>query len=433
MFGNPIYPECLGNGLCRMRFWREVGQKPTSLSVCRFSTVFCGLRPNFLFERGKLMNASTINQIVSVGSVDGISTTAALLRVIGNPNVGIVFCQAFSVDKIDPTKWEPGRVVAFVDLAVNNQDHAMTADFVKRVKAAGHTIVAIIDEHSREDWAEVYGPFGGLLIEPQSQAAGVFGSSADVLGAWLHEKGIEIDGQTQSLLIAGSAGDKRDFSTHFGAYVNQAVKSAIADDTRRVYMAKHFAFSTVADEKILGWCAEYEAILLTHETIIAARVELGSGMIRVNTVGKKIDMTTLMDTLYKQGATVVVLEGMAFNPASKEDPTQPKQLLQVSFGTDDKSIDLMACVKASGLLPIGGFAQKVNMKPEDEAAAVAAIRSMLMQKSFSMLEYMLEVHGVVCVLRDGKYIIATPSGQVELVVTDVKFTPAENMVQMPKA
>lgn len=119
---------------------------------------------------------NTITQILSVGSVDGICTSAALLRLIsrwGGSNVGLQFTQPFTVDKIDPTKWATGSKVAFVDLAVNNRDKSMTANFVRRVREVGHEIVVMIDEHSREDWLEVLGTFDGLIVEPQSQAAGM--------------------------------------------------------------------------------------------------------------------------------------------------------------------------------------------------------------------------------------------------------------------
>src|SRR2546429_8222966 len=103
------------------------------------------------------MELTDINQIVAVGSVDGVLTAAALLRLIGNADVPLVFTQAHQVDQIDPVTWEPSRKVAFVDLAVNNRSHRMTANFVARIRAAGHTIVAVIDEHDREAWFRALG------------------------------------------------------------------------------------------------------------------------------------------------------------------------------------------------------------------------------------------------------------------------------------
>ena len=105
-----------------------------------------------------------INQIVAVGSIDGVLATAAMLRLIGNKEIPIIWTQAFQVDKIDLSTWDPNRQVAFVDLAVNNRDKQMTADFVRQIREAGHTIVAICDEHNRDDWEKAYGPLSELLV-----------------------------------------------------------------------------------------------------------------------------------------------------------------------------------------------------------------------------------------------------------------------------
>ena len=339
-----------------------------------------------------------VDQIVSVGSVDGILTTAALLRLIGKENVGLEFTQAFTVDKVDLAKWAPGRHVALVDLAVNNRDPKMTLAFIARVRETGHTLVAVIDEHSREDWLVALGSFDGLIITPNSQDAGEYApkSSGEVLRRALsHEAGLyeesivdadwypEIDReaaiyqirectdpQVLELLAAADAGDRMDFTTHFGGLVNKSVKSAIADDTRRVYMARHFAANREADSTIQKWIKEYEEILANHQEILVAKKELGDGIVRVVATGKKIDMTTLMSTLYKGGARVVALEGEAFNKSLS------RKTVQIAFGTDDKSVDLLSSVKAA-VPTASGFAQKVNVDPEHETAALAAIRAVI--------------------------------------------------------
>ncbi len=313
-----------------------------------------------------------ISQIVAVGSVDGVCTAAAVLRLIGRPavEVGLVFCQAFTVDRVDPTTWEPpNRQVAFVDLAVNNRDDTMTADFVRRILEAGHEIVAIIDEHSREDWQGVLGSFEGLIVEPQSQKSeGGPGSSGELLRRAL--AGEEIDSHTAELLGAADAGDRMDFTTHFGGMVNQAVKSAIADDTRRVYLARHIASNRDGDEKIASWIKEYETILANHDKVVAGRVDLGNGIHRVSAKGLAVDMTTLMGRLYREGARVVALEGESYSKELK------CKVLQISFGTNDRGLDLLSVVKAA-VPTASGFAQKANVDPADEAAALAAIRAAL--------------------------------------------------------
>lgn len=306
-----------------------------------------------------------VNQIVSVGSVDGVLTSAAMLRLIGNTKVGIVFTQAFAVDKIDISGWQPGSKVAFVDLAVNNRDKAMTKTFVERLRAAGHQIIAVCDEHCREDWLEVLGTFEGLAIEPQSQAEGTYKSSGAVL---LAAKGDELDAHGKALCSDADKADAMKFEG-MGKLVNEAVKSKIADDTRRVHLARHFAQNDSADSTIQGWIKEYEVILANHQEILAAKQDLGDGLVRVSAIDKVVDMTTLMSQLYK-GARVVVLEGEMFDKAAG------KKVRQIALGTNEKGFDLLACIKQ--VVPnASGFAQKANVEPQFEEAATAAVRTAL--------------------------------------------------------
>ena len=309
-----------------------------------------------------------VNQIVATGSVDGVLTTAALLRLIGETNVGVEFTQAFEVVKLDPIKWEPNRNVAFVDLAVNNQDHAMTAAFVAKIRDAGHKIVAVIDEHSREDWFEILGKFDGLIVEPVSQAFGDIKSSGALMKSRL---GDLLDAHGVELVDSAEAGDRMNFATHFGAIANQAVKSNIGDNTRRVHLAYHLAFNREPDEKIQSWVAEYNEILKNHKAILAAKMDLGDGIVRVDATGQSVDVTSLMAGLYKSGAVVVVLIGEAFNKA------EGRKTVQASFGTSDKNLDLLTCVKEASIPMIGGFAQKVNVALEQESSATEVIRKLL--------------------------------------------------------
>lgn len=317
----------------------------------------------------KKMKKRFFNLIVSAGSVDGICSSAATLRVLCEPETEIVFTQAFTVDKIDPTAWKPNRKVLFVDLAVNNRDEAMTVEFLRRINAAGHQIIGVLDEHCREDWEKAFAAADldfDLLIEPVTQATGEIKSSGALL---LNILGI-VDEHTEELLGAADAGDKMNFDTHFGRMVNKAVKSKIADDSRRVYLAKHFAENTQPDETILGWIAEYDKILKNHQEIIAARQDLSDGIVRVVTTGLTVDMTTLMSELYKLGTKVVIVEGMAFNK-SVGHPT-----LQVSFGASDNKLDILTAIKAAGITA-SGFASKANIEPTDENSALAAVRALL--------------------------------------------------------
>lgn len=337
-----------------------------------------------------------VNYILAVGSVDGICTTAAALRNACGGGVEIQFCQAFTVDKVDPTKWLANRTVLFVDLAVNNKDKAMTVDFLKRVIAAGHQVFGILDEHNAEDWQWACGEagidFDKLAIKPVSQDKGDIKSSGMLLFQYLKDRACDLsiadeeahfsahkecscypndyeylDKQTKDLCISADAGDRMDFSTHFGGLVNQSVKSSIADDTRRVYMAKHFAKNYEPDEKILGWVKEYENILKTHEEVISKTKDLGLGMVRVDCVGKTVDMTTLMNSLYND-YYVVVVEGEMFSREAG------KKVRQISFGVKPGvKFDVLEALKNAGI-ECSGFASKANLSPEDEEKALMAVR-----------------------------------------------------------
>lgn len=311
-----------------------------------------------------------IDQIVSVGSVDGICTTAAVVRNAVH-NVDIVFAQAFTVDKVDPSSWTPNRNVLFIDLAVNNRDPEMTAGFIRRVIAAGHTIVGVLDEHNAEDWKKAFEAaevsFDDLAIKPVSQDQGEIKSS----GALLLSLISDIDQHTHDLCEAADAGDHMDFSTHFGGFVNQAVKSKIGDDSRRIYLANYFARKREPDETIRTWIAEYEEILKSHEEIVAARQDQGDGIVRISALGKTVDMTTLMKTVYDLGYSVVLTEGETYNK------TLGKTGVQIAFGCKPGlQLDTVATIKAAGI-NCSGFAAKANINPHDEKAALVAIRQVL--------------------------------------------------------
>lgn len=314
---------------------------------------------------------SGVSVVVSVGSVDGVCTTAAVLR---NGAVGakVVFTQAFAVDKLDPKAWgEPGQHVLFVDLAVNNKEPGMTVAFLRRVAEAGHVIVGVLDEHDGEAWATACSEaglnFSAMEIQPVTGKGTETNSSGALLASLLGE---EADSHTVELCAAADAGDRMDFTTHFGGMVNSAVKSKISDDNRRVKLARHLAEHREADSEIQGWISEYDKILATHKEVVAAREDLGDGIIKVSTVGKVVDITALMAELYKLGK-VVLVDGEVFSPATKQKERSS------SFGCTPKAgLDLLTALKTAGI-NAGGFAQKANVAPEDEAKALEVVRKLL--------------------------------------------------------
>jgi hypothetical protein len=324
-------------------------------------------------EEGKV---TMINIIVSVGSVDGICSTAAVLRTLAEKGTKIVFTQAFTVDRIDPSYWEPKRNVLFVDLAVNNRDESMTVDFLRRIKAAGHEILGVLDEHSRENWNKAFADaglssFNDLLIEPVSQATSDIKSSGGLLLSF--SDFIIIDEHARNLCLAADAGDRMDFTTQLGGWINKAVKSNITDDSRRVYLAEHFAWHTQPDETILGWIAEYDEILANHQKIISTLWDIyDNGIVaRIIVKDRAVDMTTLMSELYKLGYSVVMVDGMFYNKSARQ------KTRQISFGAKPGlDIDIVNILKSAGIVA-SGFASKANVEPENEVAALVVLRPLL--------------------------------------------------------
>jgi hypothetical protein len=249
----------------------------------------------------------------------------------------------------------------------------MTRDFLKRVKAAGHSVFGVLDEHNAEDWERVFqeadmsAEWNALQIYPVSQDTGKIKSSGALC---LSLFGDEVDEHVKSLCEAADAADRMDYSTKFGSLVNSAVKSRIQDDTRRVYMAKHFASNSEPDEVISKWIEEYEKILENHKEILTKAQDLGDGIVRMSTVGLAVDMTSLMKEVYDRGFILAVCEGEFY---SKD---LGKKVTQIGFGLDSRKsklnlVDILASVGIVG----NGFAAKVNVLPEQEQTATEAIRT----------------------------------------------------------
>jgi len=315
----------------------------------------------------------SVNLVVAVGSVDGVLTAAAVKSVQEHfyswNGMGecaeVIFTQAFEVGKLDPTMWEKGRKVLFVDLAVNNREPSMTQDFVRRVLDAGHTIVGICDEHDSNAWksccVEAGLDFDTLTIKPVTRSQEIGSSGAHLL----HYLGKEANEHTRELCLDADAADRMDFSGRFASVVNQATKSAIADNSRRVHLVKLFTCGVEPDVTALHWCWEYEQLLAANAEVFAVREDLGNGIVRVDGQGKRIDVTTLMSDLYRV-ARVVVVVGEVFNPATKT-----KSVMH-AFGV--ASGDILRVIKAAGI-NAGGFAQKANVLPEDADVALTAVRA----------------------------------------------------------
>ncbi len=311
-----------------------------------------------------------VNQIVSVGTVDGVLSTAAVLRSVGDVKIEVEFIRPFEVDELEPSDWAAKRNVLLVDLGVNNRNKQTTIDFLQRLTGAGHNVIGILDEHNADNWKEVFKlvriSFDSLTIKPVSQKEGKIESSGALL---LNVLGDTADDHTRDLCKAADAADHMDFSGHFNSLVNQAIKSKIADNSRRIYLAKHFSKVYEPDGKIRKWVTEYREVLKIHEKIIGNRKDLDQGIVRIDTGGKKVDMTSLLKSLYENYSVVITESKFRKKTGEKID--------QVTFGRKPGlKINLLSTIKKVRI-PCAGFAAKVNLALKDEEVALAAVRQAL--------------------------------------------------------
>jgi hypothetical protein len=319
--------------------------------------------------------------VVAVGSVDGVLTAAAVKRLAGKSDLEVVFTQAFEVGRL-PRTWH-GRRMIFVDLAVNNREPRMTLDFVYDLFApgTGNVLLAVIDEHDASAWNKVFGEMASLtgedlksslVIRPESQGGeGGPGSSGEVLRRALVADGVELDEHTAKLLEGAEVADQGHFGSSPMAWiVNKGTKSAIGDNSRRVHLVDHLAQETIPDDKIAGWVQEYGEMEANATHLLMMAIPNPEGIIRIDTGGRRIDVTAFLFEMYEKAKVVVLVGTSAYNPAAG------RPLPVVTIATGDKSLDILAVVKAAGI-PAGGFAQKVNIDPADESAAIAAVRAHL--------------------------------------------------------
>lgn len=333
--------------------------------------------------------------IISVGSVDGVLTTAALLRLLGSrqavaqqrlaetPPTGagseryplalarlrsaqaetqqqqVLWTQAFQVvpmsgdrpgtQYLDLSALPASSGVILVDLPVDNTAEPVscdwiagtypkgvvrTATFIRHLRALGHDIVACIDEHSRSLWFDAmtladgrpgddtYDSFasvrpwsshqGGLygwIVQPQGKGGRdpEWPSSGKVLGQVLI--GVSLGNERDyidRLLDAANEADQGRFAGP-GKMVNEAVKTAIADNSRRDYLARYLAWSTAPDGKIQGWLDEYAAVERINQQVLGAGQKVGRLLV-LDATAKKIDATSLLFAAYRQ-AEFVGLKG----------------------------------------------------------------------------------------------------------------------------
>ena len=324
--------------------------------------------PKTLEINQRLEALKTVDHIIAVGSVDGVCTAASVLRQIpDSQRVTLTFCQAFTVDKIDLEKLPAGKIV-LVDLAVNTKNPQMTSDFIARAKSAGHQIVGVIDEHGAEDWSTACANAGVDLSAFALQPVSGKGTDTNSSGALLLRMlGSHADWHTRELCEAADAGDRGDFTTRCGDIVNSAVKSAIADDSRRIHLARHLSQDREPDQLIAGWIKEYREIQRNNEVVLAAASEPASGIVRVSAVGLKVDITAIMTSLYSKGCKVAVVD------VELPNRTTGQLESQVSFGVSPSSDLNLKQVLQDAQVSFSGFEKKATVASEYGEKALQAV------------------------------------------------------------
>jgi hypothetical protein len=309
-----------------------------------------------------------VNVIVAVGSVDGMAGTAACIRHSENPNIQVVFTQAFQVNTIDVSKWPSNSKVGFIDLGVNNEgqtpNQQLTIDFVNKIYKSGHTILFIADEHGKKAWEEVLEQCGHskteLTITPKDRIK--YSSSCAVLSKALGESA---DSHTKVLLHAGDQADKMNFSTPFGEIFNNCTKSNMSDPTRRPYVVQHMAHHDIPDTKIQGWMNEYVEIQANLPKIMASGANLGDGIFRYDGMIGRHDATAVFNEAYKTSPVVVLSDTNVFI----EGRMQPG----VSIATNRKDLNVLKIIQEAGIVA-GGMTAKANFALKDQKAAIEAVR-----------------------------------------------------------
>lgn len=307
------------------------------------------------------MGVQGVNVIVASGSPDGVLGVAACLR--RDPNIQVVFTQAFEVDRIDPSKWGEGKKVGFIDLGVNNQNPNMTEEFVGKIKKSGHEILFIASEHGKEAWYKIVSK-EGLTIKPKNRGE-KYESSCAVLAkkAFQHSE----DSHTKELLNDGNEADKMNY-VGFGKIVNDALKSNPGDSMRRPYLANHLAFNSIPDNTIEKWINDGKVIEVNNSQILSTGKDLGDGIYLYDASIGLHNATEIFKEAYKTSHFVVLQNTKVF--------LDNKPLNGASIATDRKDINVLQTIQNAGI-NAGGIAVKANFAPEDLDRVVEAIRATL--------------------------------------------------------
>lgn len=251
-----------------------------------------------------------MHKIVSVGSVDGVLTSAALIRFLQNKGIQseILFTQAFTCQQILPMI-EDGDRVWLVDLAVNNKDPEYTKLFIEEINKRA-TLVGVVDEHDAYAWGKILGK-KHLTVYPKTRSEEFPSSGAVLFDALYQEEGWD-DWCTLLTSMANLA--DRGFFRGLARDINKAVKANIKCQERRAYLANHYALFDSPDDKIQKWIEEYEE--LEKNSVEVLDNSFSDGVLYFfDSRDRKIDRTSILrklDSMYPD-CKVAVCRGQAYD------------------------------------------------------------------------------------------------------------------------
>ena len=335
------------------------------------------------------------NALVSGGSTDSVLTSAEVLRHLTGPTE-IVVTRANAIAQTSVASWPKGTAVTLVGLAVDRRKDDPTLRFLKSLRAGGHRLISVVDEHDRRAWKVVLEAVGisleDLVVQPESQEHRVFLSAGSVL---LRALGDSVDLHGRALLQAADAGDARAFYENGLTYCTNAVlKAAPSNHGRKVRLMRWLTSSSLVvplnasaggqgtiarflanaqdpqDVEVLRWAQEYAALEAEHERLLREAKDEGDGVFSFCVVDL-VDMTVLTQAFYNAGARVVFFEDTFFR--SENEPG----VRCVGIGTDDRNLRIGIALEAAGLPVTKSTRRKTRVSLEDAPRALAAIKEHL--------------------------------------------------------
>ena len=340
-----------------------------------------------------LTSSGTPGVIVCGGSGDSVLTAGETLRHMGG-ETEVVVTQIPRIGEVDPGCWAPGARVVMVGLAVSKPDPQPTRDFLLALCAAGHRLVAVIDEHSACEWERALREVGldidSLSVRPETQDGSPFRSAGSVLSCALGDLS---DPRGEALLEAADACDRRQYRSNGLAWcVNAVLKAGRDDQARKAGLVRWLAgcartpelaavegrLESVVhwfgdpdgrDAEVLTWVREYGPLEREHGRILEARRDEGDGIVSFE-IQSEVDMTVLTQALYEQGARVVLFEGEFF------DRAEQRTVRKIGLGADDRGLNLFKALRAGGVHATG-YSRKPFLPLEDGLRALEIIREYL--------------------------------------------------------